>query len=138
MAMERSAALTYARNQRTALRRFLDVGRIPLDNNDVERDLRQVALGRKKWMFIGSLAASERTAAILSEIGSAHRQNLDLHAYLSDVLECMARRAQAPPTTNDDLDALLPDRWKATHPEAVLKFREEERQKVAEKMKDRH
>ena len=50
----------------------------------------------------------------------------------------MARRAQAPPPTNDDLDALLPDRWKATHPEAVLKFREEERQKVAEKKKDRH
>ena len=131
-------ALTYARNQRTALRRFLDDGRIPIDNNDVERDLRQVALGRKNWMFIGSLAAGERTAAILSVVGSAHRHNLDLHAYLSDVLECLARRAQAPPPTNDDLDALLPDRWKATHPEAVLKFREEERQKVAEKKKDRH
>ena len=40
-------ALTYLLNQWTALSRFLEDGRLLLDNNDCERALRHVAVGRK-------------------------------------------------------------------------------------------
>ena len=47
-------ALGYARNQRAALCRFLDDGRLPLDNNISEQHLRREVLGRKDWLFLGS------------------------------------------------------------------------------------
>lgn len=130
-------ALGYVRNNWEALERFLTDGRIPIDNNATERDLRGVAIGRKNWMFIGSRDAGERTESILTVLSSAQRHNLDMRAYLADVLPALAKRVQNPPATNDDLDALLPDRWKAAHPEAVLKFREQEQQQVADRKHDR-
>jgi hypothetical protein len=40
---------------RDALQLFLRDGRIPIDNNDVEQLMKQVALGRKNWLFLGSV-----------------------------------------------------------------------------------
>jgi transposase len=47
-------AIGYARNQREALRRFLDDWRLPLHNNISELNLRQQVLGRRNWLFVGS------------------------------------------------------------------------------------
>ena len=47
-------ATTYARNQRVALARFPDDGRLRLDNDRGERELRREAIGRKDWLFVGS------------------------------------------------------------------------------------
>ena len=47
-------AVNYIRNNWEALKRFLGDGRLPIDNNDAERNLRRIALGRKNWMFVGS------------------------------------------------------------------------------------
>lgn len=49
-----AAAIGYAINQREALGRFLDDGRLPLSNNISERNLKREALGRKNWIFAGS------------------------------------------------------------------------------------
>ncbi len=54
-----------------------------------------------------------------------------------DVLQRLVIRAAAPPSGTDDLDLLLPDRWKATHPEAVRTFREKERLEVASAKRER-
>ena len=64
-------------------------------------------------------------AVILTVIASAHRHDLDVWAYLRDVLERMANDVQ-------NLEDLLPDVWKASHPEHVRDFREEERQHRAD------
>jgi len=77
-------------------------------------------------MFIGSQDAGERTAAILSVISSAHRHDLDEWAYLYDVLEQLARGTA-------DLNSLLPDVWKAAHPDRVRTFRVDEKQQRAER-----
>jgi hypothetical protein len=130
-------ALAYVRNQWKALSRFLEDGRIPIDNNSVERDLRAVAIGRKNWMFVGSPDAGVRTATILTIVSSAARHCLDVWSYLVDVLKRLAIRAAGPPMGTDDLDLLLPDRWKATHPEFVRTFRERERLDVASAKKER-
>lgn len=117
-------ALAYLRNHWEAFQLYLKDGRLPIDNNDVEREIRRVAMGRKNWLFLGSKDAGERTATILSVISSAHRHDLDEWAYLRDVLERLARG-----TT--DLETLLPDVWKAAHPEHVRTFRQREKQKRA-------
>jgi hypothetical protein len=98
---------------------------VPIDNNDTERELRRVAIGRKNWLFIGSQDAGERTAAILSVLSSAHRHDLDEWAYLHDVLEQLARGTA-------DLNSLLPDVWKAAHPERVRTFRVDEKEQRAQ------
>jgi transposase len=118
-------ALAYLRNHWSAFQVYLSDGRIPMDNNDTERDLRRIALGRKNWLFLGSEEAGERTAVILSVISSAHRHDLDVWSYLRDVLECLA-------WGTDDLTWLLPENWKMSHPEHVRTFRMKEKQSRAE------
>jgi transposase len=118
-------AIGYQRNNWDALKRFLSDGRLPIDNNDAERELRRIALGRKNWMFVGSHDSGDRTAVILTVIASAHRHDLDVWAYLRDVLQRLAQGEA-------DLEALLPDIWKASHPEHVRTFRAEERGRRAD------
>lgn len=118
-------ALGYLRNNWEALKRFLSDGRLPIDNNDAERDLRRIAVGRKNWLFVGSREGGDRAAVILTVLASAHRHDLDVWAYLRDVLEQLAKGA-------NDLESLLPDAWKAAHPQHVRTFREEEREHRAD------
>jgi transposase len=118
-------AITYARNQRAALRCYTSDGRLTIDNNASERTLRLQALGRKNWEFLGSEAAGPRAAVLFTILAGAKRHRLEPWAYLRDVL----LRLSAGET---DLEALLPDRWEASHPEHVLQHRlDESRQKAA-------
>ncbi len=123
-------AFGYLRNNWEALKRFLGDGRLPIDNNEAERDLRRVAVGRKNWLFVGSEEGGERTAIILTVVASAHRHDLDVWAYLRDVLERLAKG-------EDNLEELLPDVWKAKHPQHVRNFRAEERQQRADQRRYR-
>ena len=70
--------------------RYCDDGRLEIDNNAAERELRAVALGRKNYLFAGSDAGGERAAAIYSLIGSAKLNGLDPEAYLREVLTRIA------------------------------------------------
>jgi hypothetical protein len=117
-------ALAYLRNHWDAFQLYLHDGRLPIDNNEVEREMRRIALARKNWLFVGSEDAGDRTAIILSVISSAHRHDLDVWAYLHDALEQLARGTR-------DLSPLLPDVWKAMHPEHVRAFREREKENRA-------
>ena len=122
-----AAAINYLRNHWDDFKRFLSDGRLPIDNNDAERDLRRIAVGRKNWLFVGSREGGDRAAVILTVVASAHRHDLDVWAYLRDVLQRLAEGV-----SEDDLEQLLPDVWKAAHPEHVREFREEERDRRAE------
>jgi len=118
-------AITYARNQRAALRRYTSDGRLTIDNNVSERTLRLQTIGRKNWEFLGSEAAGPRAATLFTILAGAKRHRLEPWAYVRDVL----LRLSAGET---DLEALLPDRWGASHPEHVLQHRlDESRQKAA-------
>lgn len=64
-------AIGYAMNQWQALIRYLDDGRIEIDNNAAERALRGVALGRKNYLFLGSDTGGERAATMYSLLGTA-------------------------------------------------------------------
>jgi len=124
-------AMGYLRNNWEALKRFLSDARLPIDNNEAERDLRRIAVGRRNWLFVGSEDGGERAAVILTVVASAHRHDLDVWAYLRDVLERLAKG-------EDNLEDLLPDVWKASHPQHIRTFREEERQHRADERRYRH
>lgn len=57
-------SIRYALTRWVALNRFIDDGRIEIDDNATERELSCVALGRKNFLFAGSDAGGEHAAAI--------------------------------------------------------------------------
>jgi transposase len=83
-------AIRYALSNWTALTRYVDNGRLEIDNNAAERALRAVALGRKNYLFAGSDAGGEHAAALYSLIGTAKLNGIDPEAYLRHVLERIA------------------------------------------------
>ena len=85
-----ATAIRYARTLWTALRRYLDDGRLEIDNNAAERQIRPLALGRKNYLFAGSDTGGDRAAALYTLIQTAKLNGLDPEAYLRDVLTRIA------------------------------------------------
>ena len=98
-------ALDYSLKRWAALVRYLDDGNLPIDNNWIENQMRPIAIGRKNWLFAGSLLAGQRAAAIMSLIQSAKLNGHDPHAYLRDVLR------RLPTHKASQIGDLLPHRW---------------------------
>ncbi len=116
-------AVAYALNRWPSLVRYLDDGRLPIDTNHLERLLRPIAIGRANWLFLGRAGAGATAATMYTVIQSARMHQVDLLPYLTDVL------GQLPALSADDLlglDALLPDRWLAAHPQHRLLERQRE------------
>ena len=95
-----AAAIHYALARWDALARYLDDGRIELDNSAAERALRAVAVGRRNYLFAGSDSGGERAAVFYSLIGSAKLNGLDPEAYLRHVF---SRIADHPITRIEEL-----------------------------------
>jgi hypothetical protein len=129
-------AVGYLRNQWTSLQLYLTNGEIPFDNNQSERIIRPLTIGRKNWQFLGSVEAAPGRLKLFSIVSSAQRHCLSLQAYLEDVLLQLSQAAQNHPkdleTNSSLLLSLLPDRWAALHPSQVQTGRIEERKLVAE------
>ena len=108
--LSRSAAVTepidYMLRRWDGFARFLEDGRICLTNNAAERALRGFAIGRKSWLFAGSLRGAERAAAMATLINTAKLNDVDPQAWLAYVL---ARIASHPAAR---LSELLPWNWK--------------------------
>ena len=102
-----AGAMDYMLNRWTALTRFLKDGRVCLTNNAAERALRGLALGRKAWLFAGSDRGGQRAAFLYGLIVTAKLNDIDLQAWLADVLR---RIADHPANRIDDL---LPWNWTA-------------------------
>lgn len=81
----------YARNQRAGLSRFLRDGRLPLDNNVSERELRRQAVGRKNWMFLGSDDGGHTNAVFTSLLASCRMLGVEPWSYLRDLF-CLLPR----------------------------------------------
>jgi len=119
-------ALGYLRNHWEPLQTYLADGRVPIDNNEVEQLMKQVAIGRKNWLFIGSVAAGERAADFLTLVSSAVRNDLDVWAYLKDVLDHLLAGDTGYAT-------LRPDAWRQAHPDAIRQYRVAERRDRADR-----
>ena len=100
-------ALGYCINQWEALMRYLDDGRLSIDNTACERALRPIAVGRKNYLFAGSETGGRRAATAYTLLGTAALAKLEPWAYLRDVLQ---RLIDGWP--NSRIDELLPPNWK--------------------------
>ena len=96
-------AIRYALSRWQGLTRFIDDGRIELDNNTVERSIRGIKLCRKNALFAGSDGGAEHWAVVASLIETCKINDIDPLAYLTDVL---TRIVDGHP--NRDIDQLLP------------------------------
>ena len=115
-------AATYTRNQWTALNRYIEDGRLSIDNNRAERAMRPIAIGRKNWLFVGSAEAGHRAARLMSLVATCKENRIDPWHYLQEVLRDLPR--------GRSLGELLPEAWQQANPEHrwhIADTREQER-----------
>lgn len=99
-------AIRYTLGEWQALTRYLEEGRLEIDNNLTENAIRPSAVGKKNWLFIGHPEAGWRSAVIYSVIVSCRRRGIDPWQYLSDVLQ------RLPAMNQSQIASILPARWK--------------------------
>lgn len=99
-------ACAYFLNHWDALTRFLEDGRLPLDNTEVERQIRALAVGRKNYLFAGSHEGARRAAVIYSLMRSCDLAGVEPTDWLESVL---VRLAGGWPQSR--IGELLPHRW---------------------------
>ena len=98
-------AIDYSLKNWQALTLHLSDGRVPIDNNHLEQQIKPWKLGAKNWLFVGSELAGQRAAVVMSLVQSAKLNKIDPWAYLRDVLA----RIHSHPASR--IDELLPHRW---------------------------
>lgn len=101
-------AFGYLRRHEEALRRFLEDGRLALTNNRSESALRDIAIGRKNWMFFGSDDHASAAANVFSLIASARLHGLDAEHYLAEIIHLL------PQWPRDRHLELAPRHWRET------------------------
>jgi transposase len=101
-------AVHYALNQREALGRFLEDGRLPIHNNGSELALRRQAVGRKAWLFVGSDQAAEVNTTFVTLLASCQLHAIEPWSYLRDLF-CLL-----PGWKKSDVLALSPLYWRQT------------------------
>jgi len=99
-------AIRYTLGEWQPLTRYLEDGRLEIDNNLTENAIRPSAVGKKNWLFIGHPEAGWRSAVIYSVIVSCRRRGIDPWQYLSDVLQ------RLPAMKQSEISSILPARWK--------------------------
>ena len=96
-------ALNYLHNEWDKLIRYLDDGRLAIDNNAAENAIRPFVLGRKNWLFSASVKGVNASANLYSLIETAKANGLEPYAYLRYLFTKLPRAE-----TVDDIEALLP------------------------------
>ena len=99
-------ALAYSINQEKYLRKFLEDGNIPLDNNYAEQAIRPFTIGRKNFVLIESDNGAKASAILYSLVETAKANQLNTYKYFELLL------TEIPKHTDDTdlrfLDDLMP------------------------------
>ena len=111
------SAAAYAYKRWDNMMRILEDGRLLLDNNLGENEIRPITLGRKNYLFCGNHDAASDMSVITSLLSTCRNHRVNPRLYLKNVLERMPYFMDA---TEDQIAELLPHRWKLIHPEAVM------------------
>jgi hypothetical protein len=97
--------ITYTLNNWKALRRYTEASYLSIDNNHSERQIKQMVIGRKNWLFAGSEDGAENAAILFSVVVSCKLAGLDPFAYLRDILP------RIPSHPADRVGELIPREW---------------------------
>jgi transposase len=87
------------------LTRYVDDGRLEIDNNQCENAIRPTAVGKKNFLFVGHPQAEQRSAVIYSVLGNCRRHGINPAEYLQDVLE------RLPKAKTSEVKSLTPAAW---------------------------
>lgn len=101
-------AIEYTYSLLPRLSRYVNDGRINIDNNLIENALRPLALGRKNYLFCGNDASAYRAAIVYSLISTCKAADVDPRTWMEDVL----RKIPYCQRDQRDLAELLPFNWK--------------------------
>lgn len=102
-------ALKYTYNIYHKLTRYHLDGRLKIDNNGAENQMRDITLGRKNWLFCGTDSSAEDAAVIYSMMACCKAADVDFRQWLVFFLNNVHRY------DNDlkmDLAELLPHAFK--------------------------
>lgn len=110
-------AVTYAYTRWDNMMHYLDDGRLLLDNNLAENEIRPVTLGRKNYLFCGNHEAAGNMAVICSLLATCKAHDVNPRLYLNSVIADMPYMEKA---SREELTEMLPHRWKLRHPEAII------------------
>jgi transposase len=99
-------AIGYILGQWPALGIYTTDARLPIDNNELEQEIRPIAVGRKAYLFFGSEAGGEWASVAYTLVRSAARNGINPYAYLKDLL------TRLPTLSIKRIDELLPLDWK--------------------------
>jgi hypothetical protein len=99
-------AINYALKNYKGLVQYVNDGMLPIDNNQLEGQIRAIALGRNSHLFAGSHRGGELAAIIYSFMATCKLQKIDPSKWLDDVLH------RIPDQPEDKLFELLPQFWK--------------------------
>jgi len=110
-------AITYAYTRWDNMMRYLEDGRLLLDNNLAENEIRPITLGRKNYLFCGNHEAAQNMAVVCSLLATCRNHDVNPRDYLNDVISQMPYHTKP---SHEELLQLLPHKWKLTHPESVM------------------
>ena len=110
-------AFTYALNQESYLKVFLEDGDVPIDNNASERAIRGFCIGKKNWEMIDTVNGANSSAIIYSIAETAKANNLKPFDYFEYLLTEIPKHVDDKNT--DFLAELLP--WSDMLPENIRK-----------------
>jgi hypothetical protein len=98
-------AIRYALNRMPKARGYLNDGRLELDNNICERSIRPIALGRKNYLFMGSIGGGKAAAIAYTLMETAKMNDVDPEAWLTWVLQ------RLPDHKINRIEELMPWNW---------------------------
>ena len=104
--------IRYAHEHWHGLTLFLEDGRIEVDSNMIERQMRPIAIGRRNSLFAGNEGGARSWAILASLLQTAKLNGLDPFTWLNDVL----RRIVSGKVRNNELDQLLAWNWTPSVP----------------------
>lgn len=111
-------ALAYTQRQWPKLIRHLDHGDMPVDNNYIEQQIKQYAIGRKAWLYSYDKVGAEASANLYSLVQTARANDVEPYAYLNYLFDRLPLAA-----TVEDFEALLP--WNVM-PAALIEHRKKQ------------
>jgi len=103
-------AVKYCLNFWPELNRYVEAGYLSIDNNNSERHIRSVAIGRKNFLFTGSEKGGEAADIFYSLVESCRSYKINVLHYMTDLLEKLPYCK-----TTEDYQALMPNRWDEKH-----------------------
>ena len=110
-------AVGYAYTRWNNMMHILEDGRLLLDNNLAENEIRPITLGRKNYLFCGNHEAAGNMCVVTSLLATCRNHHVNPRTYLNDII---ARMPYMEKASEKELVEILPHRWILSHSEAVI------------------